>query len=440
MTKPAQISQLFSSCLAAYQQGEYSAARDWAAKILALDSSHHDALQIAGNIAFLQNDYHQARQFYLRALRKSRGNCPDMFNLANTLFQLGCFRSSIFWTSAVLRHNPNNIDALLLRGQADLECEFAAAAIVDFHQVLQLDSTNVWACNYLAQALQKNGCWDEAQAQAYQAVKLSNGDDSQHLNMAYTLYEIALENGVDTIKKYSRLWRQNYGQNPLVAYACAALDSNPDIVRSNTRYVERVFDAFAATFDDSLHNLDYHVPEIIARMSADFCSAVSARFPRILDLGCGTGLCGQYLDSLLPKAEIFGVDISAAMLQKAADKNVYKALIQGDILAVLPGDAKRYDLIIAADVLTYFGSLDSLFKIVSSHLDSQGGFVFSITAAAADKKDWNLHLSGRFSHREKYVRQCLDAASLKVQKSDYLKLRNEGDKAVMGWVFAAQKI
>ena len=50
---------------------------------------------------------------------------------------------------------------------------------------------------------------------------------------------------------------------------------------------------------------------------------------------------GQYLDSLLPKAEIFGVDISAAMLQKTADKNVYKALIQGDILAGVTGDAKR---------------------------------------------------------------------------------------------------
>ena len=47
----------------------------------------------------------------------------------------------------------------------------------------------------------------------------------------------------------------------------------------------------------------------------------------ILDMGCGTGLCGQYLVEMgFTAANIVGVDASKGMLVKAEEKRAYREL------------------------------------------------------------------------------------------------------------------
>ena len=50
----------------------------------------------------------------------------------------------------------------------------------------------------------------------------------------------------------------------------------------------------------------------------------------VLDLGCGTGLMGQYLRD--NAAQLIGIDLSAAMLEEARNKQIYDALVEGDIV------------------------------------------------------------------------------------------------------------
>ena len=54
---------------------------------------------------------------------------------------------------------------------------------------------------------------------------------------------------------------------------------------------------------------------------------------RLADLGCGSGLVGLALKT--PQNQIIGVDVSAQMLAKAAEKNVYDELVKDDLIHFL---------------------------------------------------------------------------------------------------------
>ena len=69
----------------------------------------------------------------------------------------------------------------------------------------------------------------------------------------------------------------------------------------------------------------------------------------LLDLGCGTGLVAQALAEL-GFVHIEGFDASANMLEQARSKNVYRALIQGDIRASDALKSGSYDAAIAVGV------------------------------------------------------------------------------------------
>ena len=73
----------------------------------------------------------------------------------------------------------------------------------------------------------------------------------------------------------------------------------------------------------------------------------------ILDVGCGTGLIGQRLHRAGYRA-IDGIDLSPAMVERAARRGCYRRLAGGiDITAPLPDDLiGRHDIVIAGGVFT----------------------------------------------------------------------------------------
>ncbi|NEU35571.1 methyltransferase, partial [bacterium LRH843] len=73
------------------------------------------------------------------------------------------------------------------------------------------------------------------------------------------------------------------------------------------------------------------------------------------DAGCGTGLCGPLLAPYCQRLD--GVDLSPKMLEKAKSKQLYDRLSKAELTAFLNNAPDMYDVIIAADVLCYFGDL-----------------------------------------------------------------------------------
>lgn len=182
--------------------------------------------------------------------------------------------------------------------------------------------------------------------------------------------------------------------DPVQRYLLDAVAGRPHD-RAPAAYVEMHFDEFAAGFDSKLVEvLGYRVPQDLA----DLVSSSRSSFSAMLDLGCGTGLAAEPLRRFGP--QLTGVDLSEKMLTAAQRRNAYASLIKADVIDFLAAHSNSFDLIFAADLLIYLGTLDTLIDGVAQSL-MPGGF-FAASIERADTDDFNLLPSGRFAHSEAY--------------------------------------
>ncbi|WP_159728065.1 methyltransferase domain-containing protein [Methylosinus sp. Ce-a6] len=166
--------------------------------------------------------------------------------------------------------------------------------------------------------------------------------------------------------------------------------------RASRAYIADCFDKFAPHFDRHVvETLDYRLPDTLRPLLA----ATGRSFPRILDLGCGTGLAATMLASF--GAELVGLDLSPKMLEKAHERQIYARLIEQDAEEFLAAAGERFDLIVALDMLIYLGDFSALFEGVASRLAPDGVFAFSFEAGVG--ADYTLAPSGRFAHDPAYV-------------------------------------
>lgn len=201
-------------------------------------------------------------------------------------------------------------------------------------------------------------------------------------------------------------------------------------------FVETLFDQYADHFDEHLVGaLDYAVPKMIAQEAWKYYAPQNT--VRILDLGCGTGLAGEHLKPIANYLE--GVDLSTRMLEQARQKGLYDKLEQGEWVAYLKQSTAPFNLIIAADVLSYFGTLESVFEAAAPRLANGGHFIFSVQALPTPPPDPahpNYHLgpARRFSHAKAYIAETIEASGLTLVNIKSVILRKDEGKNVQGYL------
>lgn len=211
-----------------------------------------------------------------------------------------------------------------------------------------------------------------------------------------------------------------------------------------SRYVEALFDDYADRFDAALvERLDYRVPKKLAGLIAKVAGP-DRRFARAIDLGCGTGLMGA---ELRPQTDYLeGYDLSAAMLAKARDKQIYDVLGEADLslsaeacgLFAEGRGSARADLVTAADVLMYLGSLTGVFSLAADLLQAGGYFAFSVERHDGEE-GFSLASSLRYQHGQAYVEAELRAQGLDLVTSEQETIRLDGGKPIQGLLFIARK-
>ncbi|MFI4947886.1 MAG: tetratricopeptide repeat protein [Alphaproteobacteria bacterium] len=190
-------------------------------------------------------------------------------------------------------------------------------------------------------------------------------------------------------------------------YHLAALDpSAPPPPATPAHFVVCLFDAYAERFDKHLvEGLRYRTPQLL-------CDAVHeiapAGFGDVVDLGCGTGLCGPLLR---PRARtLVGVDLSSGMIQKARARGIYDWLEVGELTAYLAGRPASFDLVLAADVFIYLGELAPVFAAAFAALRPGGILAFSVEAHEGD--GFVLRRTRRYAHSRSYLRGLAAAHGL----------------------------
>jgi predicted TPR repeat methyltransferase len=205
--------------------------------------------------------------------------------------------------------------------------------------------------------------------------------------------------------------------------------------RSPASYVAHYFNDYANTFDEHLlGKLKYRAPDLLFDAVCEVRGPVLEKMD-ILDLGCGTGLSGVAFKRLA--RTLSGIDLSSAMIEKAKARNIYDRLAVANLQSAFVWMQEQYDLILACDVLVYFGDLGSIFVGAAAHLHPRGYFAFTIELG--DCKTYELRPTRRFVHSEAYIRELAQQNKLNVALTRQDILRTEHDVPVQGLVVVLQK-
>ncbi len=181
---------------------------------------------------------------------------------------------------------------------------------------------------------------------------------------------------------------------PERTHRLASLGRGPVPMRASADYVRHMFDGAAASYDINLLAIDNRGPRILASAMSKAGLAAGAGL-RVLDAGCGTGLCAA---TVRPVADrLIGVDLSADMLAKAAERGQYDALEMLDIVDLGSAFPHCADLIVCMDVLPYFGDLDPVFTAFRK-AQANGGYVITLIEDLSGAEACRFLPSGRYRH------------------------------------------
>ena len=307
---------------------------------------------------------------------------------------------------------------------ADAERHYLAA--------LALDPQHAEAHNNLGATLQLLGRAQAAQASYRRAIELKPGLAQPYLNLGRLLQELGRAG------EALACYRQALAQGLDAGVFKHLLDAGEGVstAQAPPSYVRATFDSFASQFDRHLvDTLDYRIPDMLS-------SAVRALSPPepmdILDLGCGTGLCGERLRDLARR--LVGVDLAPKMLEVARGRACYQELVNAEIGQYLPAQGNAsFDLVAAADVLIYIGDLVQVFGEVARVLRPGGLFAFSIEQPSQACAGYRLEASGRYAQSLVYVRELAQARGLAERSCQDVTIRKHGAQVLPGQLLVLQK-
>lgn len=242
--------------------------------------------------------------------------------------------------------------------------------------------------------------------------------------------------------------------DPYVRHLVAASGFLPGANRAPAEYLSTIFDGYAERFEQHLIELGYRIPGLIRGTLIDYLEGGSAHTAKrplgpVLDLGCGTGLLALVLADLRV-GPLTGVDLSAHMLAQAQSKGLYAQLHHADLMDFLTDDPTIWGLILAADVLCYFGALEDALSAVFARLAPGTLFLFSteellqdsdghLPVNMQDNGGWALGRQGRYAHTADYLKQAAEAAGFTIRSLRQEIQRFEAGAPVHGFFVALER-
>ena len=423
-----------------YNKADYQNAEKFAKRLLRRIPDNPSSLLCLGNIAYCRSQYELALHYYETVYKNNHASYIATINIANTLYDLARYVKAVDFAKKALKLYPSSVDAYIILGNSFIELEKHEKAEKSLLRALELKDSNPWIYNALSRLYQKTERWESALETGWNAITCTyQAQEDQHINFGYLLYECVDEKGVELAEEYAQKWLDRYGDEKIVFYMATSILDSKNLRTADSDYVKKIFDAFAGDFDSTLSSLEYQVPEHIARCVKENYHKPFYKPIKYLDLGCGTGLCGKTVKSVIGWSHVTGVDLSEKMLIQAKRKYVYDRLVMDEIINFLNSEDKMYHLITAGDVFTYFGDLQALINSIANVLIGNGQVVFTISENYANSDDYHLTPSGRFIHNPDYVLKLLNKCGLKKVSMDRKPLRNEGDRVIYGYVISAAK-
>jgi predicted TPR repeat methyltransferase len=422
---------------------------------------------------------------WVQALQELDGgitNAPEHAGLrkcrADLRQRMGDFEGAARDAAEAVIADRNDPHAAAVLGAAMLDLGRTTDAVACFTEALTRAPTDLNFRQALASALENAGDVDRAFQVLVDGIALCPGNVSirneaivlcvrrRDFRQAVRLAEMACSAGIGDATTYgikghalSSLGQQAEAaeaykealklgpEDPYVRHLVVASGATPDAKRAPEDYVRTLFDGYADRFESHLLALGYDIPGAIRNILLNHPRIMAGMsLSPVLDLGCGTGMVALAIGDL-PLTSFTGIDLSPRMLAHAKAKRLYAELREGDIVTELATHEASWPLILAADVICYFGALEELIDLIHKRLQPGGWFIFSVEEILPDHDGimpgngrWALQRQGRYAHAEHYVYETVCTAGFRVLRMDRPVIRQEAGANVPGLLFAIERI
>lgn len=372
----------------------------------------------------------EALASYERALALRPAYPEAWCNRAVALLDLGDARGALASSEQALAGRRPYAEASCVRANALFALREFAAAFQGYEEAIAANAQAPEAHTGRGLALLRLERPQEALASFDTALVLRSGDFRSHQQRGDALLALGRRDEAITAFEAARALAREAGQDAgQVEFALAALGVGIAPARAPAGYVSALFDGYAGHFDRHLTGvLAYRTPGLVGAALARHLAGAQLD---TVDLGCGTGLCAPHLRPL--SRHLAGVDLSSRMLDQARATALYDELACADIEAFLAGRRDAFDLVVAADVLVYFGDLTALFAQVRTALRPGGWFCFSTEALEAGAPgEFVLLPSSRYAHSLAYLQRLAAHHGLAIVEAECAPVRSEHGVDVTG--------
>lgn len=448
-----------------YKRDQLSSAQKAYEKAIALKSNFIDAHYNAGILYARLGEREKAIASLTQTLLLQPKHPAALGQLAQVYMMEQNFVKAIENFEKRLALEPNNLDAMFGLGLAALQAKQYDKAVQALETTLILDPHHPEVQHHLATAYLQSGDTNKAMSYYFRQIEIAPLPESyynigvilmlqnRHKEAITYLQQAALRDPnylpvyLNLGAIYLKLNRQAEAihayqkalelkpDDPEISHILSAISQQGTPEKAPSQYLQSLFDQYATYYDKHLtEHLQYQVPQKLFQVIFEETGFNKPEW-LILDLGCGTGLCGPLLRKVAK--QLIGVDISPEMVNLAKEKQVYDELFVEDVEAAL----KRYkdvDLIIAADVFTYIGNLDNIFKLAKEALASSGIFAFSVEKTHVEP--YELQKTVRYAHSKNYLESLIQDNGFTTLRFENLVLRKQKNQDVLGYLVVVQNL
>jgi predicted TPR repeat methyltransferase len=443
-----------------YEAGNLSGAEVMCRQILLSDSQCVEALGLLAFVCHVQGRVAESIALYQQALQINPGLAEVHRNMGVVFAAQGAADEAVAAFRSALEVQPNDAAAWnglgLVHARLQQRLDEAEQC---FQQALALEPKYNEARNNLGNTLLLMYRPAEAADCYRESVRLYPDDAEAHSNLAVACW--ALEQRDEAIASWRRSLEinpndtrthRNFGRallqhhRPVEALPhlrqVLAVDPNDcearvvvDVLGGTAAWTQLPADYIASVFDRHAASFDHHLVEKLgyrgpALLQAALGTPPAPRSLDILDLGCGTGLCGAAFHDWA--RTLVGVDLSAQMLAKARARGIYDRLIQSDLVPALADARGSFDLVLAGDVLIYLGELTPLFTAVRQALRPGGRFAF--TVELAEGTGYRVQPTIRYTHSRAYLQELATRTQMREINIQNVVLRREHKQEVAALV------
>ncbi|MCR4347288.1 MAG: tetratricopeptide repeat protein [Sulfuricaulis sp.] len=380
------------------------------------------------------NQFAQARELYQQAARLDPRDAAVWMQLGAVTGQMGNHAESEQYCRKALACDPRNAGIYHNLGMSLARQGKSQEAADSYAAALRLEPDRVATKYSMGLVLKDTGKFKEARTLLADVVTAK--PDHAWAWFALGTIHAELGDNSEALSSLDRAATLDPSLQTRVNYFKNAITNNRAADELALSHVKELFDAHASSFEQHLvEGLGYRIPETLDRHIRQIIGDAPATLD-ILDIGCGTGICGSLLKTLA--RDLTGMDIAPRMIEQARNRQVYDHLLVGDFAPLLAADTRSYDIIIAADVFIYVGDVKHVFELAQQRLRPAGLLAFSVETSS--DRPVVLRATGRYAHSTRYIEELAASTGFEILVAEPAVIRTELKKPIEGAVYVLRRL